>query len=110
MTAPSGRCVECRQPVRAARRCLDCRAPVHQRCQAGHACAAKRARVATLEAEAAARLVPYRVVLTLQVDSARGSPHSWDWSTCLGLRPPERVVPEVTRAHEAAGDPEDPEG
>jgi hypothetical protein len=53
--------------------------------------------VAALEAEAAARLVRYRVVLTLQVDSARGSPHSRDWSTGLGLRPPERVVVEIRR-------------
>ena len=48
----------------------------------------------------------YRVVLTLQVDSARGSPESWDWPNCLGLRPPERVVAEVTHAGEAHGDPD----
>jgi len=87
--APTARCVECRQPVRAVRRCPDCRAPVHQRGQAGHACAAKRARVAALEAEMPARLVRDRVVLTLQVDSARGSPQSWDWPSPLRLRAPD---------------------
>jgi hypothetical protein len=56
----------------------------------------------------AARLVRYRAVLTLQVDSARGSPDSWDWSRCLALSPPERVVVEVTRQGEADGDPMDP--
>jgi hypothetical protein len=63
-----------------------------------------------LEAEAAARLVRYRVGLTLEVDAARGSPQSWDWPTHLGLRPPERVVVELTRAPEATGNPEDPGG
>jgi hypothetical protein len=47
-------------------------------------------------AEMASRLATYRVVLTLQVDSARGSPDSWDWPSRLGLCPPERVVAEVT--------------
>jgi hypothetical protein len=74
MTAPSVRCIECRQPGRAARRCPDCREPVHQHCQAGHACAPKQARLAALAAEAESRLVGYRVVLRLEVDSARGSP------------------------------------
>ncbi len=37
MTTPDARCVECRQPARAARRCPDCREPVHQRCQTGPA-------------------------------------------------------------------------
>jgi len=64
--------------------------------------------VATLEAEAAARLVRDRILLTLEIDPARGSPHSWDWSTCLGRRPPERVIPDVTRAHEADGDRDGP--
>jgi hypothetical protein len=110
MTAPPARCAECRQPIRAPRRGADCRAPVHQGCQGRHTCAPKRARVAALEAETAARLVRHRVVLTLEIDAARGSPHSWDWSTCLGLRAPERIVVEVTRAHGGAGDPEHPEG
>jgi hypothetical protein len=106
MTSPTTRCAECRQPGWAARRCPDCRAPVHQRCQAGHACPPRRARVAALNAAAEARLVPYRVALALEVDSARGSPASWDWPSRLGLRPPERVLAEVTRAREAAGDPD----
>ena len=63
------------------------------RCQAGHACPPKRARVAALAAEMAARLVRYRVVLTLEVDSASGSPDSWDWPSRLGLRPPEASSP-----------------
>jgi hypothetical protein len=100
------RCAECRQSGRAARRCPDCRAPVHTRCQAAHACLAKRARVAALQAAARARLVPYRVVLALAVDSARGSPASWDWPSRLELRPPEHVLAEVTQNSEAAGDPD----
>jgi hypothetical protein len=92
----SPRCVACQQPARTARRFPDCRAPVHPRCQAGHACARKQARVAALAAEAEARLVGYRVTLTLEVDAARGSPASWDWRSRLGLRPPERVAAEVT--------------
>jgi hypothetical protein len=100
MTASTARCVECRQAGRAARRCPDCRDPVHQRCRAGHACAPKRARLAALQAAAEARLVSYRVVLALEVDSARGSPASWDWPNRLGLRTPERVVAEVTPAGE----------
>jgi hypothetical protein len=98
MAGSTARCVECRQPGRAARRCPDCRDPVHQRCQAGHACPPKRARVAGLQAAAEARLVLYRVVLALEVDSARGSPASWDWPNRLGLRPPERAAAEVTPA------------
>jgi hypothetical protein len=98
------RCAECRQSGRAARRCQDCRAPVHARCQAAHACLPKRARVAALQASARARLVPYRVVLDLAVDSARGSPASWDWPSCLGLRPPEGVLAQVTQNREADGD------
>jgi hypothetical protein len=104
MTAATVRCVECQEAARGARRCPDCREPVHQRCQAGHACPPKRARVAALAAQMAARLVRYRAVLTLQVDSARGSPDWWDWSSCLGLSPAERVVVEVTRRDEACGD------
>jgi hypothetical protein len=107
MTGPTVRCVECRRPGRAPRRrCPDCRAPVHARCQANHACAAKRARVRALGAEAEARLVRYRVVLILQVDSARGAPQTWDW---LGLHSPEQVVAEVTRADPAGGEPEGPD-
>jgi hypothetical protein len=95
----TARCVECRQPGRAGRRrCPDCREPVHQRCQAGHACPPKRARVAALQAAAEARLVPYRVVLALDIDAGRGSPASWDWSSRLGLSPPERVRAEITSA------------
>jgi hypothetical protein len=97
--------VACQQPARAARRCPDCRAPVHPRCQAGHACARKQARVAALEAEAEARLVGYRVTLTLEIDAARGSPDSWDWSSRLALRPPERVAAEVTRLRETNSHP-----
>ena len=52
----------------------------------------------------------YRVVLTLEVDSARGSPQTWDWPTCLGLRPPERVATEVARRPKAPGDPDGSEG
>jgi hypothetical protein len=104
MTAATVRCVECREAARAARRCPDCRAPVHQRCQAEHACPPKQARVAALAAEMAARLVRYRVVLALQVDSVRGSPQWWNWPSHLGLRPPERVVVEITRAGEADAD------
>jgi hypothetical protein len=104
MTAATVRCVECREAARAARRCPDCRALVHPRCQAEHACPPKQARVAALAAEMAARLAPYRLVLTLEVDSARGSPQTWDWANCLGLRPPERVVVEITRAGEADAD------
>jgi hypothetical protein len=104
MTAATVRCAECLEAARAARRCPDCRAPVHSRCQAEHACPPKQARVAALTAEMVARLVRYRVVLTLQVDSARGSPHSWDWPNCLGLSLPERAVVEVTRAGEADAD------
>jgi hypothetical protein len=111
MTPPTTRCVECRQPGRAARRrCPDCRASVHARCQAGHVCPPKRARIAALQAAAEARLVPFRVVLALEVDSARGSPATWDWLRRLGLRPPERVLAEVTRAGEADGVPTDPRG
>jgi hypothetical protein len=57
-----------------------------------------------------ARLVAYRVVLTLQVDSARGSPETWDWPTYLGLRTPERVVTDVAPGPTAPGDPDDSEG
>jgi hypothetical protein len=77
LTTPTARCIECRQPGRSARRCPDCRASIYERCQADHACPPpKQARVAALTAERAARLVPYRMVLTLQVDSARGSPQT----------------------------------
>lgn len=95
MPTPIARCVECHQPARGGRRCPDCRQPVHQRCHAGHACLPRRARLAALTAAMQARLVPYRVVLTLQVDSARGSPETWDWPHCLELCPPERVEVEI---------------
>lgn len=96
MTTPAARCVECRQSARGARRCPDCRQPVHQRCHDGHACPPRQARIAALTAAMQARLVvPYRVVLTLEVDSARGSPQTWDWPSCLGLRPPEHLVVEI---------------
>ena len=106
MTTLGACCVECGLLARSARRCPDCREPVHQRCQAGHACPPKRARVAALAAEMAARLMRDRVVLILKVDSARGSPHSWDWPNCLGLRLPERMVVEVGHAGEAHADPD----
>jgi hypothetical protein len=88
------------------RRCPDCREPIHQRCQIGHACARKQGRVAALAAEAEARLVRYRVVLTLQIDSAGGLPDAWDWPSRLGLRPPERVAAAVTRLRETDSDPD----
>ena len=101
--ASVSRCVVCQAPGRPARRrCVDCHAPVHQRCQAAHACAPKRARMAALEAAARARLLTYRVVLTLQVDQAVGSPAPWDWSSRLGLRPPENVIAAVERLGETA--------
>ena len=75
---------------------------MHQRCQAAHACAPKQARRAVLEAAARARLLTYRVVLTLRVDHALGSPASWDWASRLGLRLPERVVGEVDQLCEEA--------
>ena len=107
--ASVSRCVVCQPPGRpAARRCADCRESVHQRCQAAHACAPKRARLAALEAAARARLLTYRVVLTLQVDQAVGSPVSWDWPSRLGLRPPEGVVAQVERLHEEAGEADEP--
>jgi hypothetical protein len=102
----TARCVECQLPAGAARRCPDCREPVHRRCQTGHACARKQGRVAALAAEAEARLVRYRVGLTLEIDSARGSPDSWDWPSRLGLRPPERVVADVSRLRGSDGDPD----
>jgi hypothetical protein len=91
----TARCVECQLPAGAARRCPDCREPVHRRCQTGHACARKQG-----------RLVRYRVGLTLENDSARGSPDSWDWPSRLGLRPPERVVADVSRLRGSDGDPD----
>lgn len=57
-----------------------------------------------MPAAAQARLVSYRVVLGLAVDSARGSSASWDWPSRLGLRPPEHVLAEVTQNREADGD------
>jgi hypothetical protein len=57
-----------------------------------------------------ARLVAYRVVLTLQVDSARGSPQTWDWPTCLGLHPPERVAVDAVLGLQALGDLKGSEG
>ena len=103
--ASVSRCVVCQPPGRpAARRCADCREPVHQRCQAAHACAPKRARMAALEAAARARLLTYRVILTLHVDQALDSPASWDWPSRLGLRPPERVVAHVERLREETGE------
>jgi len=111
MTAPTARCVECRQPGRAPRRrCPHCREPVHQHCQAGHACAPKQARMAALEAAARARVLTYRVVLTLRVDQALGSPASWDWPSRLGLRPPESVVAQVEQIHTDPGDVAESEG
>ncbi len=110
MTTPTARCIECRQPGHSARRCPDCRAPIHQRCQVDHACPPKQARVAALTAERAARLVRDRVVLTLEIDSARGSPQTWDWPNYLGLRPPERVATQVAPRAETPGDPDGSEG
>jgi hypothetical protein len=63
MPTPVSRCVECRQPARGARRCPDCRQLVHQRCQGGHACLPRRARLAALTATMQARLVAYRVAM-----------------------------------------------
>jgi hypothetical protein len=101
VNAPASRCVACQAPGRPAqRRCADCRGPVHQRCQAAHTCAPKQARVAALEDAARARLLAYRVILTLQVDSALGSPAAWDWPARLGLRPPERVIIRVEEAND----------
>lgn len=80
------------------------RDPVHQRCQAAHACAPKRARLAALEASVRARIRTYRVVLMLQVDHVLGSPASWNWSSRLGLRPPENVVAEVERVRVETGE------
>lgn len=111
MSAPRSRCVVCQAPGRPAhRRCADCREPVHQRCQAAHACAPKQARVAALEAAARARLLTYRAILTLEVDSALGSPAAWDWRDRLGLRPPEGVVVQVERLCEEADDTGEPVG
>ncbi len=111
MSAPGSRCVTCQAPGRPARRrCADCREPVHQRCQATHACAPKQARVAALEDAARARLQTYRAILTLQVDSALGSPAAWDWPDRLGLRPPEAVVVQIERLREGADDTEGPMG
>ena len=110
MPTPIARCVECHQPARGARRCPDCRQPVHQRCHGWHACLPRRARLAALTAAMQARLVAYRVVLTLQVHSARGSPQTWDWPTCLELRAPERVVTDVAPGPTAPGDPNESEG
>ena len=102
--ASVSRCVVCQLPGRpAARRCADCREPVHQRCQAAHACAPKRARMAALEAAARARLLTYRVLLILQVDQVLDSPASWDWPSRLGLCPPEGVVAHVERLREETG-------
>jgi hypothetical protein len=99
----------CRAPGRPAQqRCADCRQPVHQRCQAAHACAPKRARVAAMEAAARGRLLAYRAILNLQVDSALGSPAAWDWPVQLDLRPPESVVVQVERLREAADETGEP--
>jgi predicted nucleic acid-binding Zn-ribbon protein len=109
MPAPTTRCGECEQPGRAARRrCPDCGQPVHQRCQAGHACVPKQARVAALEDVARARLLTYRAILTLQVDPALGSPAAWDWPARLGLRPPEGVVARVERLREEVDETGEP--
>jgi hypothetical protein len=110
MPTPIARCVECHQPARGARRCPDCRQPVHQRCHGGHACPARQARLAALIAAMQARLVAYRVVLTLHVDSARGSPETWDWPTCLGLHPPESVAADAALGPRPPGDPKGSEG
>ena len=105
VSASGSRCVVCQAPGRPAqRRCADCLEPVHQRCQAAHACAPKQARVAALEGAARGRLLTYRAILTLRVDSALGSPAAWDWPVRLGLRPPERVVVQVEKADET-GEP-----
>jgi hypothetical protein len=107
--ASVSRCVVCQAPGRpASRRCADCQEPVHQRCQAAHACAPKRARMAVLEAAARARLLTYRVILTLHVDQALDSPASWDWPSRLGLRPPEGVVAHVERRREETGETGEP--
>ena len=107
--ASVSRCVVCQAPGRpASRRCADCQEPVHQRCQAAHACAPKRARIAALEAAARARLLTYRVILTLHVDQALNSPATWDWPSRLGLRPPERVVAHVERHREETGETGEP--
>jgi hypothetical protein len=109
VSAPGSRCVACQAPGRPApRRCTDCREPVHQRCQAAHACAPKQARVAATEAAARGRLLTYRAILTLQVDSALGSPAAWDWPVRLGLRPPEGVVVHVEQLHENADETGEP--
>ena len=76
MTTPTTRCIACRQSGRNARRCPDCRASIHPRGQADHACPPTQARVATLTAERAARLVRDRVGLMLEIDSACGSPQT----------------------------------
>ena len=81
---------------------------MHQRCQAAHACARKRVRIAALEAAARARLLTYRVILTLHVDQALDSPASWDWASRLGLRPPEGVVAHVERHREETGETGEP--
>jgi hypothetical protein len=67
-----------------------------------HACAPKQARIAALEDATRARLLTYRAILTLQVDSALGSPATWDWPGRLGLRPPERAIVHVEPLHEEA--------
>jgi hypothetical protein len=110
MPTPAAPCVECRQPACGARRCPDCQQPVHQRCHVGHEWPPRQARLAGLTAAMQARLVPYRVVLTLQVDSARGSPQTWDWPNRLGLHPPERVAADVATCPEAPGDPDGSKG
>ena len=105
LRASVSRCVVCQPLGRpASRRCADCREPVHQRCQAAHACAPKRARMAAREAAARARILSYRVILTLHVDQALDSPASWDWPSRLGLRRPERVVADMERLREETGE------
>jgi hypothetical protein len=68
----------------------------------------EHARVAVLEDAARARLLTYRALLTLQVDSALGSPAAWDWPGRLGLHPPEAVVVQVEWLHEEADDTGEP--
>jgi len=109
VSAPASPCVTCQASGRPAqRRCADCRQPVHPRCQAAHACAPKQARLAALDSAARARLLTYRAILTLQVDSALGSPATRDWPGRLGLRPPEGVVVQVERLREAADETGEP--
>ena len=106
--ASVSRCVVCqprggRRPgaVRTAgSRCTSVARPRTPAPRSGHA--------AALEAAARARLLTYRVILTLHVDQAVDSPASWDWPSRLGLRPPEGVVVHVERLREETGETDAP--